>query len=103
MIKEFQYTFEELGIEKSDIEELLGFENSELPEPFPDLIEISLKHAPSICNIRGGYKLFNPTKYVLAVKTYEYAISSFTRRKSLKLNLKMQVHWLCLYLLQGLK
>jgi hypothetical protein len=59
MIKEFQYTFEELGIEKSDIEELLGFENSELPEPFPDLIEISLKHAPSICNIRGGYKLFN--------------------------------------------
>lgn len=59
MIKEFQYTFDELEIVKSDIEVLLGFDGSELPEPFPDLIEFALKSAPSVCDIRGGYKIFN--------------------------------------------
>lgn len=65
MIKEFQYIFDELGVIKSDIEQLLGFEDSELPEPFPEFIEIALKLAPSICNIKGGYKIFNPEDVVI--------------------------------------
>lgn len=71
MIKEFQYKFDELGIEKSDIEELLGFEDSELPEPFPELIEIALKLAPSICNIRGGYQIYNPDVVAIDSKTVQ--------------------------------
>lgn len=65
MIKEFKYTFEELGIVKSDIEEPLGFEDYELPEPFPELIESAFKRAPSVCNIRGGYKVFHPEEVVI--------------------------------------
>jgi len=59
MIKEFQYSFEELGIVYSDIEELLGFEEGITPEPFPELINSALNHTPAICKIRGGYKIFN--------------------------------------------
>jgi len=59
MIKEFQYSFNELGIENSNIEELMGFEDGVIPDPFPELIEHALHCASSICNIRGGYKIFN--------------------------------------------
>lgn len=59
MIKEFQYTFNELGIVNSDIEVLMGFEEGVIPEPFPELINDALNQATSICNIRGGYKIFN--------------------------------------------
>lgn len=59
MIKEFQYSFDELGIISGDIEELMGFEDGIVPEPFPELIDTALKLAPEICKIRGGYKIFN--------------------------------------------
>lgn len=59
MIKEFQYSFNDLGIVNSDIEELLGFEEGVIPEPFPELIASALSYAPSICNIKGGFKIFN--------------------------------------------
>lgn len=59
MIKEFCYQFDELEITKTDINELMGFEDDAIPEPFPHLIEQALKKAPHICNIRGGYKIFN--------------------------------------------
>jgi hypothetical protein len=59
MIKEFRFSFNELGIVNGDIEELLGFEDGIIPDPFPELIESALNIAPSICNIRGGFKIFN--------------------------------------------
>ncbi|GAB1453809.1 vitamin B12 dependent-methionine synthase activation domain-containing protein [Draconibacterium sp.] len=59
MIKEFQYTFEELGITSSDIGELMGFEDGIIPEPFPEIIDYALANVPAFCNIRGGYKIFN--------------------------------------------
>jgi hypothetical protein len=59
MIKEFQYSFEDLGLVNGDIEELLGFEDGIIPEPFPELIEFALNHSKTICKIRGGYKIFN--------------------------------------------
>ncbi len=58
MIKEYQFSFKELGITNKDIEELMGFENGVIPDPFPELIQQALANAPSICNIRGGYKIF---------------------------------------------
>jgi hypothetical protein len=59
MIKEFQYTFQELGIVNSDIEELMGFEDGLIPEPFPELIDFALHNAPKRSSIKGGYKIFN--------------------------------------------
>jgi len=88
MIKEFQYTFDELGVVKSDIEELLGFENSELPEPFPELIETALKYAPSICNIRGGYKLFNPEEVAVDIENIRIRNQLFYPSKIVKTQFK---------------
>lgn len=58
MIKEFEYTFGELGITARDIEAILGFEEVTLPEPFPELIEQGLTEAPFYTEIKGGYRIF---------------------------------------------
>ncbi len=59
MIKEFQYTFKELGIEREDIGVLMGFDDGVIPEPFSELIDFALNNVPTKCRIRGGYKIFN--------------------------------------------
>ena len=58
MIKEFTFSFNELNVTSSEIQELLGIEG-EAPEPFPELIEKGLKEAPEYCDIRGGIKTFD--------------------------------------------
>ncbi len=62
MIKEYSYPFTELNVESSDLEELLGFEDNDIPEPFPGLIEAALKEAPEFCIAKGGFKVFNSTE-----------------------------------------
>lgn len=69
MIKEFQYTFKELGIENGDIGELMGFEFGVIPEPFPELIDFALNNVPPICNIKGGYKIFNSNESSISEDT----------------------------------
>jgi hypothetical protein len=69
MIKEFQYSFDEMGIVRSDIEELMGFEIGTAPEPFPDLIEYALTFAPTICKIKGGFKIFNNNETAINKET----------------------------------
>lgn len=59
MIKEFQFSFEELNIVPKDLTDLLGFENGNIPEPFPEIIEYALLEAPKYCNIKGGYRIFD--------------------------------------------
>lgn len=58
MIKEFQFSFEELNIQVADLTPLLGFEEGSIPEPFPDILQQALIEAPQFCKIRGGYKVF---------------------------------------------
>jgi len=58
MIKEFQYRFEELSVTSAEVEELMGFENRKVPEPFPELIQNGLEQAPDFTQIKGGYKIF---------------------------------------------
>lgn len=77
MIKEFRYSFNDLGIIKNDIGELMGFDEYIIPEPFPELIETALNHAQSICNIRGGFKVFdeneiNTEKNTLKIGEYVF-------------------------------
>ena len=59
MVREFQYAFGELDICSSDIEELMGFDDGVIPDPFPELIEHAINSAPSHSKIRGGYKIFS--------------------------------------------
>lgn len=59
MIKEYTFSFSELELAISDFEELMGFENGNSPEPFPELIKKALQEAPDHCNIKGGFKLFD--------------------------------------------
>lgn len=58
MLKEFTFRFEELKITSKDVEDLMGFESENAPEPFPELIQQGLTKAETICKINGGYKLF---------------------------------------------
>ena len=88
MIKQFQYTFNELGIEKSDIEVLLGFNGGELPEPFPELIEFALKLGPSVCNIRGGYKIFNGGEVAINSKSVRICSQIFNPSKIVRSQFK---------------
>lgn len=59
MTKEFEYTFEELQITPENLHQLLGFENNEVPEPFSSYIHTAITKAPELCEIKGGYKVFN--------------------------------------------
>lgn len=61
MIKEFQFSFDDLDIVRNDIAELMGFEDDSIPEPFSELIDNALISAPKFSNIRCGYKVFNQT------------------------------------------
>ncbi len=88
MIKEFRYTFDELDVIKSDIEILLGFENSELPDPFPELIEHALEHAPLICDIKGGYKLFNSDEVAINRESIRICNQIFKPSKIVKTQFK---------------
>jgi|GEM_PF-63262 len=55
----YEFTFEELDIKPEDIELLMGFEPGNSPYPFPEWIETGLQKAPSVCHIKGGFKLFD--------------------------------------------
>lgn len=69
MIREFQFSFEDLGIVPGDIAELMGFEHNLVPEPFPELIDKALISAPKFSNIRCGYKIFNQPETAIDTKS----------------------------------
>lgn len=58
-MKKINFSFEELQIIPSEIEELMGFEPEQSPDPFPELIDHGLKLAPNHSEITGGYRIFN--------------------------------------------
>lgn len=58
-LKNYTFTFDELQIKAGEIEELMGFEPGESPEPFPGLIEEGLKAAPHHTKIEGGFVIFD--------------------------------------------
>ncbi len=69
MIKEFQYSFKELELVASDLNELLGFEDDSIPEPFPKLIETIWTKIPEHCNIRGGLVIFDSVNTDVQTRT----------------------------------
>ncbi len=59
MVQKFDFSFQELNVSPPDIEELMGFDPGQSPEPFPELIEKGLKEAGSLCRIEGGFKVLD--------------------------------------------
>jgi hypothetical protein len=74
MIKEFSYQFHELKILHKDITELMGFNENEIPDPFPELIKKAFKAAPSLFQIKAGYALFENLK--IDTKNFNLAINN---------------------------
>jgi hypothetical protein len=52
------YSFDEIQINPGEIEELMGFEPGDSPDPFPDLIDEGLKITPEYTEIKGGFVIF---------------------------------------------
>ncbi|NQU55366.1 MAG: hypothetical protein HQ522_22850 [Bacteroidetes bacterium] len=88
MIKEFQYTFEELLIVSEDLTELLGFEDGIVPEPFPEIIQQAIDDAPQFCEIKGGYKVFNSVKINLKEESIQIKDQTFFPTKIVTTQLK---------------
>lgn len=88
MLKEFQYHFEELSVSSADIEELMGFENGEVPEPFPEFIYEGLAQAPKFSQIKGGYKIFNKARVDTLAQTIQIENQIFSPAKIVTTQLK---------------
>ncbi|MCY1721495.1 hypothetical protein OU798_14155 [Prolixibacteraceae bacterium Z1-6] len=88
MIKEFQYEFDELGVVPEDFHQLLGFENNDIPEPFPEYIRTAINKATKLCKIRGGFKIFRSVKVDTDNHTIQIENQNFSPSKIVTTQLK---------------
>ena len=88
MTKEFQYQFNELKVVPEDLIELLGFQDGTVPEPFPEIIRQALNDAPQLCDIKGGYKIFDTIKINLGDETIRIENQVFSPTKIVTTQLK---------------
>jgi len=54
MIRNFQFNFNDLHIDRNEISELLGFGGEEMPEPFPGYLNEAFSDAARLCEIKGA-------------------------------------------------
>jgi hypothetical protein len=59
MMKSFEFSFEELQISTTDIEQMLGYDPGFSPMPITETINNVMKDAASHSSIKGGYLIFN--------------------------------------------
>jgi hypothetical protein len=59
MIREYIFNFQDLSVERSRVEELMGFSPGEVPEPFNTLITKAFDDIPELCDVRAGYQLLS--------------------------------------------
>lgn len=88
MLRQFEYTFDELNIIPEDFYDLLGFDGNEAPEPFPDYIQEALNEAPSLCDIIGGFKIFDSIEINTEKLTIEIQGQIFSPSKTVTTQLK---------------
>ena len=53
-LRNFAYSFNELGITVGLVEEAMGYDRGGSPEPFPDMIAFALDQCDELCNIQGA-------------------------------------------------
>lgn len=71
------FSFPKLGITLSEIEEFMGFEPGQSPEPFPDLIEQALQLAPDNLKITGAFQIFDNISIYLQNETIQIENQQF--------------------------
>ena len=91
MIKEFTYQFKELGITPHDLGQLMGYEEQEVPEPFPVLINEALDSAPGLCEIRGGFRIFSDISVMPSEKIIRINSQKFHAGEIVTIQLKKSV------------
>ncbi|SHF26745.1 Vitamin B12 dependent methionine synthase, activation domain [Mariniphaga anaerophila] len=84
----FQFLFEDLSVLSSEVEEFMGFEAGQSPEPFDKLIEDGLTLAPKHCKILGAYKIFDTISVHPHHKTIQIATQVFSPGKVISARLK---------------
>lgn len=82
MTKEFQFDFGGLNVQSAEIEVLLGFENGDVPEPFPELIAQAIDRAPQLCGIKAGYQVFDNIQVITDTKTIKINDTVFSPSKT---------------------
>lgn len=78
--KTFQFDFNDLEINVSQIESAIGYKKGESQEAIAELIDKALKEAGHICRIKAEYRIydemeFNETEKSLTVKNVNFNIS----------------------------
>ncbi len=63
MIRNYQFKFSELQINRNEISEILGFGGKGMPEPFPAYLEEALSEAWDLCNIQGSVFISNQIQF----------------------------------------
>jgi hypothetical protein len=53
MIRTYKFSFDQLEISTEAVEEILGYEPGQSPEPFPRLIETVISRCNELCDIKG--------------------------------------------------
>jgi len=87
-LKTKNFSFSDLSIPASEIEELMGFEPGQSPEPFPDSIDQALQLAPQFCHICGGYRIFDSVAVDLQNETIQIENQKFYAGKTVATQLK---------------
>ena len=59
MIREFNFSFDELVIDYKLMAGVMGYENGQLPPPFNEYLEMAIKDAMALEDIRATYKLID--------------------------------------------
>jgi len=54
IFRNFSYSFDELELSVEQVEEVMGYEKGQSPEPFPDMISMALAQSADLTNIKGS-------------------------------------------------
>ncbi len=87
-MRKLHFSFSELSISPSEIEEFMGFEPGQSPEPFSELIEQALQLAPEHCKITGAFKIFTEIDVHLQNETIQIENQLFSPGKIVVTQLK---------------
>ena len=88
MPKTFHLHFAALKVVQNDFSELLGFQDGEIPEPFPQYIEEAIDAGSRLFAIEGGYSTFDSFSFDTSNNTIKIEDQVFSPSKIVVTQLK---------------
>ncbi len=79
MIKEYSFKFDDLAINQNEIAFILGYRNSQLPDPFGDYIKMALDDVRNLTDIKGAYQIIEKSRidqqnFILHADSHEFEV-----------------------------